>query len=323
MEAGSMKAPSELTPRPSEEGATRNPGLIAFALFASYCLSANVAIALHELGHALGCWLAGGKVLGLVLGPQGYSGSYAARDIHAGFAMPHGQLLLVAGGPVFGAAFGVPWLLAARLFKRGTVGWIVAHGTGTWCIGNNGAYLLLGSLYPFGDALDLSERGVPRWGLFLAGLPLVVAFLALFASFLRGIGLRREDSYWRWVLTVEVGLLLYLAMMAGARLLWPTDGRLPATGNDLLLLTASPVALLALATCTYLCQRAGSGPESRTSEPRWAKAGIVLALGLLFMATEVLFFSYDYEAAAAPSVRRNAGGERVRSAVCFRQGCLN
>ena len=37
-----------------------------------------------------------------------------------------------------------------------------------------------------GDALDLSERGVPRWGLFLAGLPLVVAFPALFAFGLTG-----------------------------------------------------------------------------------------------------------------------------------------
>ena len=51
-------------------------------------------------------------------------------------------------------------------------------------MGNNGAYLFLGSLYPFDDAQDLVELGVPRLALFLAGAPLVVAFLYLFGSFL-------------------------------------------------------------------------------------------------------------------------------------------
>jgi hypothetical protein len=286
--------------------------LVAFTLFASYCFGANAALALHEVGHGVGIRLAGGRVLGFVLAPQGYSAPYAARDSSVDFATSYGRLIQVAGGPVFGAAFGVVLLLAARLFRRGTVGWVVTHGTGTWCIGNNGAYLFLGSLYPFGDALFLTELGVPRWGLFLVGLPLVVAFLALFASFLRGIGLRREDSYWRWVLTVEAGLLLYLAMIAGLRLVWPTDGQLPPTANDLLGLVASPVLLLLLATCTYPFRRAVPRDESRTTEPRWTKASVVFALSLLFMASEVLFFSYDYEAAAATqSLRREESGESV------------
>jgi multisubunit Na+/H+ antiporter MnhG subunit len=307
-----MKASEESRPPAGERGPSRRSFLIAFTLFASYCLGANVAIALHEFGHALGCWLAGGKVLGLVLAPQGYSGSSAARDLSADFATSHGYFLLVAGGPVFGAAFGAVFALAARLLRRGTVGWIVTHGTGTWCIGNNGAYLFLGSLYPFGDALFLTELGVPRWGLFLVGLALVVVFLALFASFLRGIGLGREDSYRRWVLTVEAGLLGYLALILGWRLLRPPGGQLPATANDLLGLACSPVALLLLATCTYPFRRAARC-ESSMSEPRWTKAGMVLALGLLFMATEVLFFSYDYEAAAAAqSVRREEVGGQVR-----------
>src|SRR5262245_1769567 len=261
----SMKGSDASIPPADERGPSRRSFLIAFTLFASYCLGANVAIALHELGHALGCWIAGGKVLGLVLAPQGYSGSYAARDFSADFATSHGYFLLVAGGPVFGAAFGVVFVLAARLFKRGTVGWIVTHGTGTWCIGNNGAYLFLGSLYPFGDALFLTELGVPRWGLFLVGLPLVVAFLTLFASFLCGIGLGWEDSYRRWVLTVEAGLLGYLALILGLRLLRPTDGQLPATSDDLLGLACSPVALLLLASCTYPFRRAARWHESTTS----------------------------------------------------------
>jgi multisubunit Na+/H+ antiporter MnhG subunit len=58
---------------------------------------------------------------------------------------------------------------------------------------------------------------------------LVVAFLALFGSLLGGIGLGRHDSYRRWVLTVEAGLLGCLALILGLRLLRPTDGHLPTT----------------------------------------------------------------------------------------------
>src|SRR5262245_32183074 len=122
-----MTRSDDSTPPADERQPPRRLALIAFMLFASYCLGANVAIALHEFGHALGCLLAGGKVLGLVLGPQGYSGSYAARDLSADFATRHGYLILVAGGPVFGTVFGVVLLFVARLCTRGTVGWIVAH----------------------------------------------------------------------------------------------------------------------------------------------------------------------------------------------------
>src|SRR5262245_12960697 len=101
----------------AERGPTRNGALIVFTLFASYCLGVNVAIALHEFGHALGCWIAGGKMLGLVLAPQGLSGSYAARDVRAGFALSHGYLIHIAGGLVFGALFGFLLILAARFFN--------------------------------------------------------------------------------------------------------------------------------------------------------------------------------------------------------------
>jgi hypothetical protein len=283
----------------SERHPPRSRLLIAFTLFASYCLGTNVAIALHEFGHALGCWIGGGKMLGLVLHPQGFSESYAARDIPAGFAVSHGYLMTVAGGPVFGAAFGVLLILAARFFRRGTVGWIVTYSTGTWAIGNNGMYLLLGSLLPFGDALFMTEEGVPRWVLFLAGLPLVIAFLVLFASFLRGIGLRREDSFLTWALTVEVGLLLYLALIVGLRLLWPGEGKYALERQEMLLLACSPLVLLLLAACTYPLRQALRPPEESPGiEPRWMKAGVVLVLALLFLAVELSMFSYDFEAAA-------------------------
>src|SRR5262245_4120348 len=80
--------------------------LVAVTLAASYAIGANAAVALHECGHALGGWAAGGKMLGLVLGPQGFSGSYAARDLSVGFTSSRGYLMEIAGGCGFGAVFG-------------------------------------------------------------------------------------------------------------------------------------------------------------------------------------------------------------------------
>jgi hypothetical protein len=270
--------------------------LIAFTLFASYCLSVNLAIALHEIGHLIGCWTGGGKALGLVLAPQGFSGSYAARDVAAGFTRDGGYLLHVAGGVVFGAAAGFVLVLVARRLKRGTPGWIVFHATGTWSVGNNGAYLLLGGLYPFDDAQSLVELGVPRLALFLAGVPLVVAFLYLFGSFLRGIGLTRKGPYRTWLLTTEAGLLSYIALVYALRL-WPGVDRHPLPRGQVVLLAIIPVIVLALATCTYVLQRGTDDSRERPeAPPEWARAGMVLLLGLLFMVGELRYFSDDLEA---------------------------
>jgi hypothetical protein len=107
---------------------------------------------------------------------------------------------------------------------------------------------------------------------------------------------------------VEAGLLSYLALIAGARWAWPPDGQLPPTANDLLGLAASPVAIWLLATCAYPFW--STDRCTPTTAPRRRTAGVVLALGLLFIAIEVSFFSHDYEAAAANPPGGTARAER-------------
>lgn len=78
-----MTTPEESMLPAGERSLSRRFLLCAFTLFASYCLAGNLALAWHEFGHSLGIWLAGGKVLGFVLAPQGYSAAYAARDFRS------------------------------------------------------------------------------------------------------------------------------------------------------------------------------------------------------------------------------------------------
>src|SRR4029079_9293048 len=137
--------------------------LIGMTLFGSYCLTANMAIALHEMGHIAGCWIGGGKPLGLVLGPQGISGSYAARDARFGFTKDYGYFVHTLGGVAFGTLFGLLFLAAAPWFQRDSVGWIIGYMSAAMCFANNGAYRFVGGLNPFDDAQTLLELGVPRW----------------------------------------------------------------------------------------------------------------------------------------------------------------
>lgn len=268
--------------------------LIAVTLLGSYCLGANAAIALHELGHALGAWLAGGRVLGIFLAPQGYAGSYMALDLSVAYAIEHGRLLQVAGGVGFGALFAGVFLGACRFWARGSVTWIALHTIGTWCLGNNGAYLFLGGLVPFDDALFLTELGVPQWVLVLLGLPLLFGFFVSLASFLRGIGLEQEAPWSSWAMTVTAGLLAYLALIMLLRVLCPPEDVLPPMPNVALGLACSPLVALLLASCSYPFRAAFRGNDDAVGPPTWRRAGLVLILGLLLIGSEFLFFSQRY-----------------------------
>ena len=56
---------------------------------------------LQRLCASLTSQAGGGKPVGLVLGPQGVSRSYAARDVAFGFGMPWGYFALTLGGRIW------------------------------------------------------------------------------------------------------------------------------------------------------------------------------------------------------------------------------
>ncbi len=72
--------------------------LITFTLFSAFALASNLASAVHEFGHALGCWLGGGRVAGFVLRPFDFS--YV--DTVMGNAPPWSHMLRSGGGIFFG-----------------------------------------------------------------------------------------------------------------------------------------------------------------------------------------------------------------------------
>lgn len=168
-------------------------------ILAGFVLAIHVAVLFHELGHAMGYWVAGGRVTGIVMLaplPAGYV---------RGYAMSTWQV--VYGGVVFGTAVTVVPLLLVRWAARNSVArfWLMMWAA--CCLAHNGLYLFVGGIAPFGDAEGMIKGGAPRWGLMLAGLPLLAGFVELLARALQEVGMSRSDSTDRWSGISLAGLL--------------------------------------------------------------------------------------------------------------------
>ena len=126
-------------------------------------------MAVHELGHVLGCCLSGATIEAVVLWPWTIS-----ETVRSGSAAP---LLDTWAGPLFGAGLPVVlwWALRRRPFDLRT--WV--GGWAGFCLVANGVYLGVGWLDQVGDAGDLLRLGMPAYVLALSGAVLVAAGLAL------------------------------------------------------------------------------------------------------------------------------------------------
>jgi hypothetical protein len=284
-----MNAVADAAEGRSQSARPANSAVITFTLFAAACLAHNLAIAAHEFGHALGTWLGGGEVIEFVVNPLTTSHVFAGPT----FAKDYGYVLHTWGGVAFGTAIGVLCLIAASWFRRGTLCWIVLHLTGAISLLINGMYLTLGSVRPFGDAWALvHELNTPRLLLFLVGLPIVVAFMCVFPVSLRGIGLRRDDSFGKWFLITEIGLTGYAIFFAIGQMLWRGEGYSSSASEFALLIGATTILVLPVAAFSYwIARRRSDTSEPPTAEPTWLRAATIFALALGLLVLELVIVS--------------------------------
>jgi hypothetical protein len=143
-------------------------------IFSTIAFSWLAMQAVHEFGHVVHAWTSGGHVERVVLQPLEIS----RTDV---FPNPHPQFV-AWGGPVWGSL--IPLGIDGLLHWCGwTRAWLAAFFAG-FCLIANGAYLLGGSLFPFGDAQTLLDCGAPQWTLVVFG----IAGLALGLSLWNGLG---------------------------------------------------------------------------------------------------------------------------------------
>jgi len=129
-------------------------------LIVSTLLSCWLAMqAVHELGHVLGAWISGGRVVRVVLNPLTISRTDVGNNPH--------PLIVAWAGPVWGIALPlVGWAIAKRLQFRGSFYLRFFAG---FCFLANGLYIGLGSFEGIGDCGEMLRHGSSRWQLWLFG----------------------------------------------------------------------------------------------------------------------------------------------------------
>ena len=117
-------------------------------------------MAVHELGHVLGCLISGATIEAVILWPWTIS-----QTVRSG---SHAPLIDTWAGPLLGMALPALCWLTCRHWP--TLGAWVAGWAG-FCLVANGVYLAAGWIETAGDAADLVHLGMPVWSLIAVGAP--------------------------------------------------------------------------------------------------------------------------------------------------------
>ena len=127
------------------------PVRILIALVACYSTWLGMML-VHELGHIVGAWLTGGRVISVSIPPLGFSQTI----IHPN---PY-ELVVVWCGPALGTLIPLLVLLIWLSANRRKAPEVLKFFTG-FCAIANGAYIGLGWLRHAGDAGDMMRLGTP------------------------------------------------------------------------------------------------------------------------------------------------------------------
>jgi hypothetical protein len=113
----------------------------------------------HELGHVIGAWMSGGRVLSVSIPLVGFSQTIVHPNPHDVFE--------TWCGPVIGSILPALVLLVVRAVQR-RMPTLLGLFAG-FCLIANGAYLGIGWIWRAGDAGDLVRLGAPVWVLLGSG----------------------------------------------------------------------------------------------------------------------------------------------------------
>jgi len=257
--------------------------LLWFTLFVSFYVGEQLALLLHESGHALGGWLGGLEITRMVLQP-----AWVARVEYSGDDST-ARLMYLWGAFVFASLLGLLLVSLSKCFKPGTTPWLMVYATGTMAVAVSGVYLFRAGLTPTGDILGLLQFGTSRILIFLLALLLLAVAAVLVIFFLEAVGFRKEHSCFRWVVITESALLAHFGLILASDCLLlsrPIDlplvwywGGYPATFTGFVAVAV---------TCGYghaNFAKAGHG------EVRWYSAAWFVVVGLLVILIELTFFS--------------------------------
>lgn len=126
-------------------------------------------LAIHELGHVIGAWVTGGRVIDVSIPLFGFSQTI-------GHPNPR-ELVVVWAGPVVGTIAPFLLLLIWRAARRRVPDLLLFFAG--FCAIANGAYIGVGWIWRAGHAGDMLRLGTPVWVMALFGVTAIVLGLTL------------------------------------------------------------------------------------------------------------------------------------------------
>ena len=250
----------------------------SLSLFGQFTITYNVCAALHELGHALGNALSGGRTSFISLNPFCWS--------RIGFASNPRPLISMWSGVGFGLLFGLLPALGFVAFRRRVPS--LLHLLGIVSLATNGIYLFGSTLAGVGDGAVLMRLGMPKAPLLIGGLLLVLGAAYWFILVMPRFGMAHSSSF-----ASRFGILLggvgsYLVIM----MLYVAVYHRSEFVAFVVFAGMGVAMLIALGGAPTLARRAlvSRYGDASVSSPRWAHVLGYMVAGVLIVSVELAVF---------------------------------
>jgi len=250
----------------------------SLSLLAQFTITYNVCMALHEVGHAVGNTISGGRVSFISLNPFCWCWT--------GFASNPHPLISMWSGVGIGAVFGVLPALGFVAFRRGVPS--LLHLLGIVSLAINGIYLLGSTLAGVGDGAALVRLGMPKVPLVVAGLLLMLGAAYWFIIVMPRFGMAYSASF-----TLRCGVLMggvgsYLVLM----MLYVAVYHRGEFATFVVFAVVGIAMLIALGAAPTLARHAlvSRYGNASVSSVRWAHVLGYTVVGILIVSAELALF---------------------------------
>jgi hypothetical protein len=246
----------------------------------SFVFGQIVQRGIHELGHALATWIAGGEVYGIRLHPF-----LPGRCDHSATDNP---VFTTWGGVGLPAIVGIA--LAAALWRRRRPELAPLFAVSAFALVGSGSYFLVGLVFQFGDPWYLVSRlGQSPLPVVLFGL-LSIGLGVLFCAVLLGpvFGIDGSTRAIRTTVLLNLGVQPYLVATLLDRHFTGSGGRARAAAY----MAGGFVIVLLLVVVSRLLSVAGrSVHETPPAKTKWVHVVVALAAASAVIVAELLAFS--------------------------------
>ena len=245
-------------------------------LFGAFIIAFNLAVTLHELGHATAVLIDGGQIQEFVLKPFSWSWNlgHGVEDV----------LFTAWGGVSIGLFYTIIPLIFVRLAKHNGIKLVIKLIAGLGFL-INGIYLIIGVLFNVGDGAELTGLGVSPGLLLVMGIVFVLISLIIWSEAQRNMGIEPQERFSRRLLILVSGIAPYMAAIVLYNYLYNSEQLVLWTGFAATGLTSAVL----FALCGHLWAKRSSC-ETHPIEVSGSSGFLMLSLGILVIVMEYLIF---------------------------------